>query len=213
MRRFGVQPRTPLPARAAPSSQDRIALLVYCLPPGPVSTEALRLGIRSGARHAWNLLLGSLVGDAVWAVAAVTTGSLSLTAVPFRVVLGLAGIVFLAALAWSAARSALRPEIVSVIEIPPGRALRTGVLLSLATPLALPFWLGVSAQVPAGEAAVFVTGFLAGALVYAVAWIGLSVTGGRLLGPRALRAVNAVAAAELGYFAVRLTLDTLGLLT
>ncbi|GIH77563.1 hypothetical protein Plo01_39920 [Planobispora longispora] len=87
--------------------------------------------------------------------------------------------------------------------------MRTGVLLSLATPLALPFWLGVSTQVPEGESAVFVAGFLAGALVYALAWTGLSATGGRLLGPRALRAVNAVAAAGLAYFAVRLTLDLL----
>ncbi|WP_202637941.1 LysE family translocator [Bailinhaonella thermotolerans] len=185
--------------------------IAYCLPPGPVNTEALRLGVQHGPRHAWNLLVGSLAGDALWAAVALTAGSLLASSVPLRIVLGVTGVAFLAVMAFSAGRAALRPAPAAALGVPPSRALRTGAVLSVATPLALPFWLGVSAQLPAADpvrSAVFFAGFLAGAVAYSALWTLLTTAGARLRSPGLLRAINVTASAALSYFAVRLTLDT-----
>lgn len=42
--------------------------LVFNAAPGPVFTESLRRGVRGGFRPAFAVQVGSLVGDAAWAV-------------------------------------------------------------------------------------------------------------------------------------------------
>lgn len=42
--------------------------LAFCAPPGAVTAEAIRRGVARGFGAALGIELGSLIGDAVWAI-------------------------------------------------------------------------------------------------------------------------------------------------
>src|SRR5256714_14654026 len=91
--------------------------------------------------------LGSLIGDLLWALMALTGLAISLRNDSLRLVLGVAGGCFLLRLAWKAVGAA---QLGAQSEIVPGPAdasrrgdFLTGAVFSLTNPFALAFWLGM----------------------------------------------------------------------
>jgi chemosensory pili system protein ChpE len=145
--------------------------------PGPVFAETVRQGVRGGFRLALAVQVGSLVGDALWALLGLASIGLLLQLDALRLPIGLAGVVYLLWLAWDAWRSARHEFTVSDV---PGavrrqEAGRAGLLLSLTNPQHLAYWaavgsalgtLGLARPTPS-HYAVFFAGFMASSVVWA----------------------------------------------
>lgn len=196
--------------------------IAFCAPPGPVTAEALRRGLARGFRPALLLELGSLVGDATWAAIALAGSAFLVQNAPVRLVLGAAGAFFLLHLAWAAlsdARTGRTPPTGSPTVASRGD-FATGAFVSLANPNAVAYWLGIGGGIVAarvgtpgpGDFAVFFGGFMLGATLWCFFISGLIAWGRQWMTPAFFRAVNLTCALALGYFGLRLCVDTLGLL-
>lgn len=115
--------------------------LVFNAAPGAVFAETVRQGLRGGFRPAFAVQLGSLVGDATWAVLGLAGIGLALQLDALRWPVGLAGAAYLLWLSWDSWKAA-RVEHALGEAAPAGsrRALRAGVLLSLTNPQNLAYW-------------------------------------------------------------------------
>ena len=174
--------------------------LAYCAAPGPVLAEATRRGLTSGFRAALAVELGSLAGDALW-IGLMFAGAAALAeAGEVRLAAGGAGGLFLLWLglrALSNARHKRRPESGgAVVE----QAFATGAAISVASPYALPFWLGVSGSLSSygvssagalGYTAFSAT-FMLTCLVFALFSAGVISWGRRFLRPRFFAVVDLV---------------------
>ena len=150
--------------------------LVLNAAPGPVFAETVRQGTRGGFRLALRVQLGSLVGDAVWALVGLSSVGLLLRLEPLRVPIGIVGIAYLLWLAWDAWRSARHEFSVDAdVRVDRRRALRAGLLLSITNPQHLAYWaaigtalgtLGVATPTTA-HYAIFFAGFMASSVVWA----------------------------------------------
>jgi L-lysine exporter family protein LysE/ArgO len=183
--------------------------LTYNLVPGPVTVEALRRGTQNGVRSAVSVRLGSLSGSLMWAVAGIM-GAGMLTRGPYvHVVLSVAGTAVLLLLAARALRPAKRTT-------GPGHDagarhadVLAGALISLASPLEMAFWLGVSGVLVGGSAAdrlavtsAFLGGFIAADLLF-TAVFGVLVGWGRGIGGwRLTQAAQLLSIGSLTWFAV-----------
>jgi chemosensory pili system protein ChpE len=174
--------------------------LAYCAAPGPVLAEAARRGMTSGFRAALAVELGSLAGDALW-VALTLMGTAALAeAGGFQLAASVVGGVFLLWLGVRALRSARKGHLPADGNPFVERAFATGAVISVASPYALPFWLGVSSSLPgygiyshgAFGYVVFSTAFLLTCVVYALVAAALIAWGRRLLQPRFFFAVDLV---------------------
>jgi chemosensory pili system protein ChpE len=173
--------------------------LAYCAAPGPVIVEATRRGLDDGFRAALAVELGSLAGDAVW-VGFMFVGAAALAqAGGFRLAVGGVGgafLIWVGIRALSATghgrRSACRHTILE-------RAFVTGAAISVASPYALPFWLGVSSSLSGHEVSkttgyvLFAATFLVTCLVFALVASALISWGRRFLRPRFFFAVDLAA--------------------
>jgi threonine/homoserine/homoserine lactone efflux protein len=186
--------------------------IAFSAPPGAVSAEVWRRGLAGGFRPAFLVGLGSLVGDAVWALLAFVGVAFIVERDRARVVLGLFGATVLLVLAAKALAAARTPP-------PAGRErprrtslghFATGAAISLANPYAVAFWIGagggLSGALDEGRIglAVFFAGFMSGALLWTLCVAMLIGVAHRRTGPRFDRWANIVAAAMLGYFGLRL---------
>jgi chemosensory pili system protein ChpE len=152
--------------------------LVLNAAPGPVFAETVRQGVRGGFRLALLVQIGSLVGDALWAVLGLASVGLLWQLEPLRVPIGVAGVVYLLWLAWEAWRAAQREFAWSVTPdgISRRRALRSGVLLSLTNPQHLAYWAAIGSalgtiglkQPTAAHYALFFAGFMASSIVWSL---------------------------------------------
>lgn len=191
----------------------------FCAPPGPVTMETIRRGLRGGFRPALQVQLGSIVGDMTWCALALL-GLAPLVQVPWvRLVLSVAGVAVLVYLGGVGLRDALksRPAVVAadekVIDQRQG-AFRSGVAISMANPTAVGYWLSVGgALVAAGVAgttveqtASFITGFVAGTIVWAFLTAFVVRWGRVLMSPRLFRLVNLACSAALLVFGLTLAL-------
>ena len=150
--------------------------LVLNAAPGPVFAETVRQGTRGGFRLALGVQLGSLVGDAVWALVGLSSVGLLLRLEPLRVPIGIVGIAYLLWLAWDAWRSARHEfSVAADVRVDHRRALRAGLLLSITNPQHLAYWaaigtalgtLGVATPTTA-HYAIFFAGFMASSVVWA----------------------------------------------
>jgi chemosensory pili system protein ChpE len=115
--------------------------LVFNAAPGAVFAETVRQGVRGGFRPAFAVQVGSLVGDATWAVLGLAGIGLALQLDVLRWPVGLAGAGYLLWLSWESWRAA-RVEHAMHDGSAPGsrRALRAGMLLSLTNPQNLAYW-------------------------------------------------------------------------
>jgi chemosensory pili system protein ChpE/L-lysine exporter family protein LysE/ArgO len=150
--------------------------LVFNAAPGVVFAETVRQGIRGGYRGALAVQVGSLVGDASWALLGLAGIGLLLQVDALRLPIGLAGAAYLAWLAWDSWRAASQEFSAS----PAGdtsaapKALRAGMLLSLTNPQNVAYWAAIgSAMGAVGIAepssthyAVFFAGFMVASVVW-----------------------------------------------
>src|SRR5581483_1901637 len=152
--------------------------LAYAAAPGAVNTEAVRRGISQGARSALLVESGSLIGDSLWAILALTGVTLLARYLAVQFVLGIVGGFFLLRLAWLALSEAFIRQRSAQEEKSTSRGdFATGVVFGLANPVGLAFWSGLGSSVAASgiigwQFVVFFAGFFLGAVFWC---IGISV--------------------------------------
>lgn len=183
--------------------------LAYCGAPGAVNTEAVRRGLAHGSRSALLVETGSLIGDALWALLALTGVALLAHQLAAQVVLGIAGGLFLLRMAWTALHDAwLGAQSPSSSRRARGD-FATGVFFGLANPFGLAFWSGMgSGAMALGVTGIgyvlFFAGFFLGAVLWCLALSGLLGWGRRWVRPGVFRVVNVLCGLTLGYFGLRL---------
>lgn len=140
--------------------------IAFAAPPGAVTAETFRRGVRGGFAIAFGVQLGSLIGDATYALLALG-GLAALAQNPaFQIALGAFGAMFLMYLAWSSFQSARVVDLPVVANHPAGTkilsvanramergqeptrthrqdAFLSGLTLSLTNPWAIAFWLSL----------------------------------------------------------------------
>jgi chemosensory pili system protein ChpE/L-lysine exporter family protein LysE/ArgO len=150
---------------------------VFNATPGPVFAETIRRGVNGGFRSAFAVQVGSLVGDAVWALVGLIGIGLLLRLDWLRTPIVAVSTIYLTSLAWGAWQAGQRP---AAIPAEPGRtnhrhALRSGVLLALTNPQNVGYWAAIGSAVGSITAkgpslsnnVVFFVGFMISSAVWA----------------------------------------------
>lgn len=148
--------------------------VAFAAPPGAVTAETIRQGVRGGFGRAFGVQLGSLVGDATYALLALA-GLAALAQIPaLQFALGAFGGLFLLYLAWNTlasagaeAKAAKEPQIDRPLPAAgredvragwdsPGtartaalHAFLSGMAISLTNPWAIAFWLALGGALTA----------------------------------------------------------------
>jgi threonine/homoserine/homoserine lactone efflux protein len=185
--------------------------VAIALPVGPVITEIIRRGLRSGFFQAWQVGLGAAASHAIL-VSLTLLGVIALLDRPvWHTLLGSAGILVLGYLGVDALRaSTLLPT--REEGGPAGQAFVVGFSIGIANPITLLWFLTVGGALIAAHgggragalAVAFGVSFVVGVLCWdtVVAW--LAGCGRRWMGHRAMRAINVIAALVFFGFALRL---------
>jgi threonine/homoserine/homoserine lactone efflux protein len=187
--------------------------VAYAAAPGAVNTEAVRRGLAHGSRSTFLIEAGSLIGDSLWALLALTGVAFFGRHLAVQVVLGIAGGTFLLRMAWNALHDVWLDRQPAAS---PQRArgdFATGAFFGLANPVGLAFWSGLGSGVAAMGIsgigyAYFFSGFFVGASRWCVALSLLLGVGRRWVRPSIFRLVNALCGLILGYFGVSLLWST-----
>lgn len=186
----------------------------FSAPPGPVTIETIRRGLRGGFGPALNVQLGSIIGDFLWfTIALIGLGPLAQIAW-VRAPLAVAGVLMLLYLGASGIRDAVKTKIINTADGPDSAkgAFRTGMAISIANPMAIGYWLsvggalvaaGVSGTTPA-QTLSFVGGFVGGTFAWAFIMAGAIRWGKQLINPTLFRAVNLACGAALLVFGLTL---------
>ncbi|MDG1579735.1 LysE family translocator [Pseudomonas sp. GOM6] len=150
--------------------------LAFCASPGAVFSETLRRGLGGGFRPALLVQLGSLIGDALWALIGLSSLALFLTQDSVRLPLTLASAAYLAWLGVQSLRDAWHAPLADDPAVAQqGRAaFGAGALLSLSNPKNLVFWgalggalAGIVDGTPSeAQLAVFFAGFMLASLLW-----------------------------------------------
>lgn len=150
--------------------------IVFNATPGAVFAETVRRGSSGGFRHALAVQLGSLLGDATWAVLGLIGVGLLLRTDWLRWPVGVLGASYLTWLAWQAwqSRDRTRDELTSGASSTTGSPLRSGALISLTNPQNVAYWAAIGgALVSAGvtepqsaDYAIFFAGFMASSVMW-----------------------------------------------
>jgi threonine/homoserine/homoserine lactone efflux protein len=183
--------------------------IAYAATPGAVNTEAIRRGILHGGRATLLVETGSLIGDSIWAVLALTGVTFLAQHLAFRVILGIAGGFFLLRLAWGALHEALfRPKQTAPSAVSARGHFATGAIFGLANPVGLAFWSGLGGSVATAGATgaqfvLFFIGFFIGASLWCFALAALIQWGKRWIRPATFRWINLLCGLALGYFGLR----------
>jgi len=150
--------------------------LVLIAAPGPVFAESVRQGVRGGFRPALAVQLGSLAGDALWAILGLAGIGFLMRLDWLRLPVGLAGIAYLLWLSWASWRSAGRElALGGGADFTWRSSLRAGVFLSITNPQNLAYWAALGSALGAvgihqprpAHYAVFFAGFMVAAIVWA----------------------------------------------
>ena len=189
--------------------------IAYAAAPGAVNTEAIRRGLLHGGRPALLVETGSLIGDSLWAIIALTGVTFLAQHLTFRIVLGIAGGFFLIRLAWGALHEAfLRRKAQTSTSTSSSRGhFATGVVFGLANPVGLAFWSGLGGSVATSgttgtQFVLFFIGFFIGATVWCFGIAALIQWGQRWVRPAIFRWVNLLCGLALGYFGLRILWTT-----
>ncbi|PCD00529.1 LysE family transporter [Halopseudomonas pelagia] len=149
--------------------------LIFNAAPGAVFAETVRQGVRGGFRPALDVQLGSLVGDAVWAVLGLLGIGLLLQIDWLRWPIGIAGIVYLLWLAQDSWKSASAEFHIEAQGNASRRsALRSGMLLSLTNPQNIAYWAAMGSALgavgvtepTATDYGLFFTGFMLSSFIW-----------------------------------------------
>lgn len=152
--------------------------LIFNAAPGAVFAETVRQGARHGFRGALHVQLGSLLGDATWAVAGLLGVGLLLQVETLRLPVGVLGAAYLLWLSWDSwksARSGADTVSAGSTTPPSGRALRAGMVLSMTNPQNVAYWAALGSALGAvgvhepttADYGIFFAGFIAASLVWA----------------------------------------------
>jgi chemosensory pili system protein ChpE len=180
----------------------------FAAPPGIVTAEAIRRGLAGGFWQAALVGLGSLIGDALYAVLALL-GLAGLFQFPVaQRIIAVAGTAVLLYLAWSALRSG--GEMPKASASSSKGAFTAGALLSITNPFAITFWLGFGGLLlsegvenPSRLMAPLLTVFLGASGLWVFILAGLIAAGRRFVGPRLFRIMSllsAVTFAATGFY-------------
>jgi threonine/homoserine/homoserine lactone efflux protein len=191
--------------------------IAYAAAPGAVNTEAIRRGAAHSARSTFLVETGSLLGDSLWALLALTGVTFFVHFLPAQIILGIVGGCFLMRLAWLAlfeafARSHSRAAAATVANASRGD-FATGIVFGLANPVGLAFWSGVGSSVVASgvtgiQFVIFFAGFFVGAVTWCVL-ISIGVHWGRRwLRPAMFRWINLLCGLALGFLGIRVLWTT-----
>jgi chemosensory pili system protein ChpE len=191
--------------------------IAFCAPPGVVTAESVRRGLDRGFWAALFLQLGSLIGDATWAVIALAGVAFLVQNLWVRFGLGILGSLVLLWLAWGAFRDAWHGKLPQGTGRQSRGDFTTGALLSLGNPFAIAFWLGVGGTAVSSRVAnpqmehnaIFLLAFMLGALAWAFFLASLIAWGQKLVNAAFFRWVNLVCGVFLVYFAVQLGVQIL----
>ena len=163
--------------------------LIFNAAPGAVFAETIRRGVDGGYRQALAVQIGSLTGDAAWAILGLAGIGLLLQAEMLLVPVGIGGAAYLGWLAFDSWRESLTPPSVNETATgsvgATGTALRSGAILALSNPQNVAYWaslgsafgaLGVS-EPDRVDYAVFFAGFMTSSVLWcfvcagAVSWL------------------------------------------
>jgi len=192
--------------------------LAYCVPPGPVLAEATRRGMASGFPAALAVELGSLAGDVMWVTLALVGAAALSQATALRTVVGAIGALFLL---WLGVRALMatrrKPEPSSGRAAIEG-AFATGAVLGVASPYALPFWLGVGSSLSGYGISTlgalgylfFCAAFTIVCVIYALAAAAAIAWGRKMLDPRFFFVVDIGCGIALLLLGLQLLTRTLG---
>ena len=148
---------------------------VFNAAPGAVFAETVRQGVRGGFKPAFAVQIGSLVGDALWAVLGLAGVGVLVQSPTLRLPIGLAGVAYLAWLAWDSWRAANREFALETQGLVCRRkALRAGVVLSVTNPQNVAYWAALGsamgavgiAQPSVADYGVFFAGFMASSVLW-----------------------------------------------
>lgn len=188
--------------------------LAYAAVPGAVNAESARRALHGGFRSGFLIQVGALVGDGLWAVLGLSGAAVLLRDDTIAMLLGFLGASLLLWLARQALMGALFPA-QDVNAAASGSSLRVGLAFGLANPAGIPFWTGLGATIfgttspDAVGICILLVGFLIGAAVWGASLSQVVAWGGRRAGARLLRVIDAISAAILGWFGIRLLWSTL----
>jgi chemosensory pili system protein ChpE len=152
--------------------------LVFNAAPGPVFAATVRWGVRGGFRPALLVQIGSLAGDAVWALLGMAGVGLLAQLESLRLPIAIGGAAYLVWLGWQSWQAG-RQEIVDVAPEEDVRsALRSGVLLSLSNPQNIGYWAAIGSAFGAvgvrepdvNSFGAFFAGFMASSVVWSLAF-------------------------------------------
>lgn len=144
--------------------------------PGAVFAETIKVGVRGGFKPALAVQLGSLLGDAIWAVLGLLGIGLLLEIDALRIPVGIAGIAYLLWLSldsWKSANNDIG-EISTSDEEDARDAFKSGALLSITNPQNIAYWaalgsalgsVGITDPAPI-HYAVFFAGFMASSIAW-----------------------------------------------
>ncbi len=197
--------------------QTQIALLgilmgiAFAAPPGAVTAETFRRGMRGGFSLAFGVQLGSLIGDATYALLAFAGLAVVAENSFLRTAFGAFGAMFLMYLAWASLAGAQTPvTIVGQGEVGAERrgAFLSGLALSLTNPWAIAFWLSLGgvvvslglANASALQVAYFFVAFMAGSALWALFLSFAIARVRRWIRPLASRLISIACGVALGSF-------------
>jgi len=194
--------------------------LAYCAAPGAINAEAFRRAFTRGFRAALLFQVGALVGDALWATAALSGVVIIQPCAVLDGVLGIGGALLLGWMAFIALRDSLRGHAPAVLHTSRHNDLLLGTLLSLANPFAVVFWLSVGGSLlglgalepQLATAATAVGAFFLATLIWSVLLASLASYGRTLVTAIAFRWLNAGAGVCMALFGVGLIWRTLAVL-
>lgn len=149
--------------------------LVFNAAPGAVFAETVRRGVRGGFRPALAVQIGSLVGDALWALLGLIGVGLLLQLDWLRAPIGIAATLYLLWLARDSWIAASREFSVTASGVTESRnAMRSGAVISITNPHNIAYWAALGSALGAvgihePQAADYAT-FFAGFMVSSVIW-------------------------------------------
>jgi chemosensory pili system protein ChpE/L-lysine exporter family protein LysE/ArgO len=156
--------------------------LVFNAAPGPVFAETVRRGVRGGFRPALAVQVGSLTGDAAWALLGLAGVGLLLQLHSIRIPIGVAGALYLIWLAWESWQAGTHEFTAMTTREGESRsALRSGIFLSVTNPQNVGYWAALGSALGAVGVqepgmvgySVFFSGFMLSSVVWALlfAWL------------------------------------------
>tara|TARA_B100001996_G_C18622837_1_gene578453 strand:+ start:781 stop:1392 length:612 start_codon:yes stop_codon:yes gene_type:complete len=115
--------------------------LLFNAAPGVVFTETIKRGVTGGFFPALYVQIGSLAGDAIWAILGLLGIGILLNIEIFKYPLSIVGIIYLIYLAYdSFISSNMKYEKIIISKKMNSNALKSGIILSITNPQNIAYW-------------------------------------------------------------------------